>query len=104
MIKVLNDSEFQKAAEMRDMALAQLPQFVEIKEIEDLLASDDLGDEVSEMTLDSLASFNEDMKILALNAFQVQDLLKKCLQENELLIDWMSNLEYQTFDVEDKMV
>jgi hypothetical protein len=51
------------------MALAQLPHFVEIKEIQDLLASDDLGDEVSEMTLDTLASFNEDMKILALNAF-----------------------------------
>ena len=52
------------------MALAQLPSFVEIKEIQDLVSADEsLGDAVSEMTLDTLACFNEDMKTLALNAF-----------------------------------
>lgn len=45
---------------------------MEIKEIQDLVNADEtLGDDVSELTLDTLASFNEDMKVLALNAFQV---------------------------------
>lgn len=35
-----------------------------------------LGDEVAENTLDAIAKFNIDMKVLALNAYQLQDLLE----------------------------
>ena len=77
---------------------------MEIKEIQDLVNADDgLGDDISELTLDTLASFNEDMKVLALNAFQVQDMLDKCVQENDLLIDWMGHMEFQTTGVQDKI-
>ena len=101
---VTTGAEQQKQQDLRAMALAQLPSFVEIKEIQDLVNADDgLGDDISELTLDTLASFNEDMKVLALNAFQVQDMLDKCVQENDLLIDWMGHMEFQTTGVQDKI-
>jgi hypothetical protein len=89
--------------ELRDMALSQLPSFMEVKEVQDLIEQDNLGDEKSELSLETLASFNEDMKVLALNAYQVRDMLRISLEENELLIDWLGHMEYKTTQVQEKV-
>lgn len=62
-----------------------------------------LGDEVAENTLDAIAKFNIDMKVLALNAYQLQDLLELSIQENELMINWLSYLENKTIKNEEKL-
>ena len=62
-----------------------------------------LGDEVAENTLDAIAKFNIDMKVLALNAYQLQDLLELSIQENELMINWLAYLENKTIRNEEKL-
>jgi len=49
-----------------------------------------MQDEVAENSLEALVSFNEDMKTLALNAYQMQDLLDSALEENDLILKWMN--------------
>ena len=61
--------EIESSAAVREMTLSQLPHFIEMKEIQDVVDSHSLGDETSETTLDALANFNDEMKILALNAY-----------------------------------
>ena len=36
-----------------------------------ILEEDSLGDKIAEVSLEALVSFNEDMKLLALNAYQM---------------------------------
>ena len=71
--------------------------------IKDMSVDPDNGEEVAENTLDALARFNVDMKTLALNAYQLQDLLELTLQENDLMISWLSYLEGRTMRLEDKL-
>lgn len=58
---------------------------------------------MAENTLDAIAKFNIDMKVLALNAYQLQDLLELSIQENELMINWLTYLENKTIKNEDKL-
>ena len=55
---------------MRESTLDKLPYFQEIKDIQDLVDADpDMKDEMAEASLEALVSFNDDMKLLAVNAF-----------------------------------
>ena len=63
-----------------------------------------MQDEVAENSLEALVSFNDDMKTLALNAYQMQDLLDSALEENDLILQWMNQLEGATFKAEEDIV
>jgi hypothetical protein len=52
-----------------------------------------LGDESAENSLEVIAEFNKDMQTLALNAYQMQELLDAALEENNLILEWMRELE-----------
>jgi hypothetical protein len=63
-----------------------------------------MQDDVAENSLEALVSFNEDMKTLALNAYQMQDLLDSALEENDLILQWMNKLEGATFKAEEDII
>ena len=89
----------------RDQALEKLPYFQDVNDIKDLIESNpEMQDEVAENSLEALVSFNEDMKTLALNAYQMQDLLDSALEENDLILKWMNQLEESTFKAEEDIV
>jgi hypothetical protein len=44
------------------------------------------------------------MKILALNAYQLQDLLGAALSEHKLMVEWLQAMETQTLTCEDQLV
>ena len=44
------------------------------------------------------------MKTLALNAYQMQDLLDSALEENDLILQWMAKLEGATFKAEEDII
>lgn len=60
-----------------------------------------MKDEIAEASLEALVSFNDDMKLLAVNAFQMQELTNYVMEENDLMLEWMSKMEAETFKVED---
>lgn len=62
-----------------------------------------LGDEVAENTLEAIAQFNYDMKMLALNAYQMQDLLENTIKENQVMHQWLEHLENKTINTETKL-
>ena len=90
---------------MKQDALNQFPYFNEMKDLKTLVENNpNLGDEVAENSLDALVSFNEDMKTLALNAYQMQELLDAALEENNVILEWMQQLEDGTLDAEKDIV
>jgi hypothetical protein len=60
--------------------------------------------EVAENCYDAIVRFNEDMKILAMNACQMNELLRYALQENHLIKDWTNKLEQNTAQAEDAIL
>jgi hypothetical protein len=75
--------------------------FHSIKDINDMLEdNEELGHQVAENTLDVISCFNADMKVLALNAYQLQDLLELTLKENDVLLEWMQYIEYSVLESE----
>lgn len=77
----------QELTKLREQALEKLPYFQDINDIKDLIDSNpEMQDDVAENSLEALVSFNEDMKTLALNAYQMQDLLDSALEENDLIL------------------
>tara|TARA_B110000285_G_C14834127_1_gene472276 strand:- start:112 stop:426 length:315 start_codon:yes stop_codon:yes gene_type:complete len=90
---------------LREQALEKLPYFQDINDIKDLIDSNpEMQDDVAENSLEALVSFNEDMKTLALNAYQMQDLLDSALEENDLILQWMNKLEGATFKAEEDII
>lgn len=59
-----------------------------------------LGDQAAEDSMEALVSFNEDMKVLACNAYQMQEMLDSALEENDVILDWMRKLEESTTKTE----
>jgi len=53
--------------------------------------------------MNALTSFNNDMKALALNAYQLEDLLDLSLQENDAFIEWLSVMEDRTTKSESRL-
>ena len=54
--------------------------------------------------MDTLAQFNEDMRILALNTFQMQEMMDHVLEENDTIVSWLSQLEIETNQAEEDLV
>lgn len=95
----------QELTKLREQALEKLPYFQDINDIKDLIDSNpEMQDDVAENSLEALVSFNEDMKTLALNAYQMQDLLDSALEENDLILQWMNKLEGATFKAEEDII
>lgn len=68
--KNIIDAKKEELANLRESTLDKLPYFQEIKDIQDLVDADpDMKDEMAEASLEALVSFNDDMKLLAVNAF-----------------------------------
>ena len=90
---------------LKGQIVEQLPYFQEVNEVQDIIDSNpEVGDAQTENALDAIVSFNQDMKTLALNAYQLQDLLNSAVLENRLMVQWMQKLETQTLEAEDKIV
>jgi len=86
---------------LKEQASGQMQLFQNIKDISNMVNdNEDFGHEVAENTLDALSIFNADMKILALNAYQLQDLLELTLKENDVMLDWITYLEQTTLESE----
>lgn len=79
----------------------ELPNFLKIKDESEILQEDDIGDEVAETSLEVLCNFNEEMKLLAMNAFQLQELLTLSLEENDTLLEWLQSMESSTLRIEE---
>lgn len=95
----------QELTKLREQALEKLPYFQDINDIKDLIDSNpEMQDDVAENSLEALVSFNEDMRTLALNAYQMQDLLDSALEENDLILQWMNKLEGATFKAEEDII
>lgn len=60
--------------------------------------------EVAENSFNAIVRFNEDMKILATNAYQMNELLGYAMQENDLILDWVTKLEANTISAEESLV
>jgi len=60
--------------------------------------------EVAENSFDAILHFNQDMKILAMNAYQMQELLSYSAEENDLIIDWLARLDACTVTNYEDMV
>ena len=48
---------------------------------------------VAENTFEAIVQFNSDMKTLAANAYQLHDLLNLTMQENDVMMDWLKDLQ-----------
>jgi hypothetical protein len=65
----------QNAITFKDETLKKLPYFQEINVVNDLIKADpNLQDYNAEQALEALVAFNEDMKKLAVNAYQMEKL------------------------------
>lgn len=60
--------------------------------------------EVAENSFNAIVRFNEDMKILATNAYQMNELLGYAMQENDLILDWVNKLEANTISAEENII
>ena len=60
--------------------------------------------EVAENSFDAILHFNQDMKILAMNAYQMQELLSYSAEENDLIINWLARLDACTVTNYEDMV
>jgi hypothetical protein len=55
--------------------------------------TDDHQDLNTENAIDALVSFNSDMRKIAMNAYQMKDLLAYVQEENDLLLAWLEMAE-----------
>jgi len=102
--KNILDKEEEEFMKLRDDTLASLPYFQEIQDVHDLMiANPNMKDEVAEQSLEALVSFNADMKTLALNAYQMEELTGYAMEENDLMLEWLGHMEATTLKVEDDL-
>lgn len=102
--KNILDKEEEEFITLRDDTLASLPYFQEIQDVHDLMiANPNMKDEVAEQSLEALVSFNADMKTLALNAYQMEELTGYAMAENDLMLEWLGHMEATTLKVEDDL-
>lgn len=83
---------------VKEKLVKKLPMFIDFKDMEDIVEKDpNMKDKVAETSFDSLVYFNKDMKTLALNAYQMKDLIGYVQEENDILLEWMSWMETDCF-------
>lgn len=86
---------------IEDKAVAMLPRILMVNERVNLVRRDrKLGVEAVENYLEAVVSMNADMKVLAANAYQLQDIVDQVMEENEILGEWMRMLELDTLEAE----
>lgn len=66
--------------------------------------SEELGDSAAENALEAIMRFNEDMKLLSGISYLFQDLFEQILQEHDQLVEWMTDLEHLTLDLEETIL
>ena len=71
--KKIVDEKLQKMITFKEETLEKLPYFQEINVVSDLIKADpNLQDYNAEQALEALVAFNDDMKKLAVNAYQME--------------------------------
>ena len=104
-LEQLEQKKLEQFNKLKNQIIERLPYFQEVNEMQDIINSNpEVGDQSTETALDAVASFNQDMKVLALNAYQLQDLLNAAVLENKLMVQWMTKLENQTLKAEERIV
>ena len=48
-------------------------------------------------------AFNEDMKTLALNAYQMKKLANYSLKENDITMEWVNQMDNETIQLEEDL-
>lgn len=92
-------------SQIKVQIIQQLPIYLSIEKISKLAEdSPTLGDKKSENALEAVMRFNEDMRMLSLTSFQMQDLLESALQEHDQMIEWLLDLEQLTLHVEETII
>ena len=76
-------------AACKQEAVNKIDYFQEIQELSHLVNSNEIGNAKAEDLLDQLASFNDDMKLMVMNSYQMNELAGYILKENDLIIEWM---------------
>lgn len=90
--------------ELKETATAKLQELREVHEIKEVLRMNpDLNDEVTESSFEALVCFNDDMKQLALSAYQLHDLMRLVQEENNIILQIMGHQECLTLECEDKL-
>ena len=86
---------------MKKQAIKILPNAEQLTQMDKLIEKDvDLGDNMTEAVFEMLVDFNHDMKTMAMNTYQMQELLELSILENRLMVEWCEHLEQQTLDSE----
>ena len=89
----------------RDEILAMIPAYLEIQDLNQLInETDDHQDLSTENALEALVSFNDDMKRIAMNAYQMKDLITYVQKENDLLLAWLNTTEDDVIFGEEQLV
>lgn len=66
--------------------------------------SEELGDSAAENALEAVMRFNEDLQLLSGISYLFQDLLEHVLQEHDQLVEWMTDLETLTLNLEETIL
>lgn len=75
---------------------------MDIQDLNQLMnETDDHQDQSTENAIEAIVSFNSDMNKIAMNAYQMKDMISYVLQENELLINWLEKAEQDIINDED---
>ena len=88
---------------IREKAIESIPRLQEIDTMNQLINTDpnNLGrDPVAENSFEGVATFNSDMKTLALNAYQLGTLMNLVLDEHHALNEWLAEVELITLRTE----
>ena len=91
---------------LKEKTIEKVPALQELNDINAIVAADanELGrDEVAENSFESLVTFNTDMKVLALSAYQLNDLLNLVIDEHQQLNDWLQRCENETIATEENV-
>ena len=64
----------------------------------------EIKEEIAVKAFKQIELFNKDMKILAMNIYQLEELLYFSEKENEYMIDWFLVLDEVTEVVKDEMM
>lgn len=88
---------------IRERAIESIPRLQEIDTMNQLINTDphNLGrDPAAENSLEGVATFNADMKTIALNAYQLNTLMNLVLEEHHALNEWLTQIELITLRTE----
>jgi hypothetical protein len=95
----MDHTEYQNLLKMiikhREVTEIQMKNELEVRTREDARS-----EWAAEVSLEAVARFNEDMQLLAMNAFQMEKLLGFAMQENKVVKQWILALEESTLKEE----